>query len=83
MVSSRLTHKPQVYGLQCSACGRAKSSITMMLCPKCEQAVLLHFPPSYFRASQKPKEEDLELTAYKVLEALELASIDAPTELAA
>lgn len=87
MVSSSSAHKPQVYGLQCKACGGAKSSITMELCSKCEQAMLLHYPIDYFKSTSKiahqQQEENLELTAYKVLEALELASQDAPTELVA
>ena len=73
----------QIHSLSCPACNASKDSVTMMLCPKCEQAVLKHFPPSYFMAMKKPSEEDLELTAVKVLEALELASVDAPVALAA
>lgn len=75
--------KLQVHSLHCLACDKAKDNITMMLCPECEQAMLKHFPPSYFQDRKQLTEEDLTLTAYKVLEALELASIDAPVALAA
>jgi hypothetical protein len=55
----------------------------MELCPECERAMLLCYPPDYFKATQAIKEQDLELSALKVLEVLELASIDAPVDLAA
>lgn len=77
------SNKQPVYGLSCKACGKAKNSITMMLCPECERAVFEHFPPSYFEDRRGITDEELTLTAYKVLEALELASIDAPIALAA
>ena len=86
MVSSSRTITPKVCGLQCKACGGKKESLTMELCPTCEQAVLLHFPVSYFKPDPTKAiqaDKDLELTAFKVLEVLELASIDSPIDLAA
>jgi hypothetical protein len=57
----------------------------MEFCSTCEQAMLRHFPVDYFKtAKNKKNEKDFEkLTAVKVLEVLELASINAPIQLAA
>ena len=77
----------QVHSLNCTACGDPKDNLFMELCPKCEQAMLLHFPIDYFKAdplkAKAAKQKEAELQAVKILEALELASIDAPIDLTA
>ena len=72
-----------VHSLHCTACDEVKDSITMELCPKCEQAMLRHFPVDFFKQTKKSTDEIEELQAIKILAALELAAIESPTQIAA
>ncbi len=75
-----------VHSLHCTACDAEKTSITMELCPTCEQAMLRHFPGDYFKCTKYlEKEESLEACALVVQEALATAASDpsVPAALAA
>lgn len=86
MKSSR--HTPiRVCGLQCKACGGSKESLTMDLCPTCEQIVLRLFPEEYFEPKlgwQKDiLPQELEFSSTSLMEVHKLALIAQPMGLAA